>query len=123
MVVNQNQLLQVQQPVRIQTRQPQRAQQQQQQQQKQQQLQSYYENKAAADEKKILQLEAQYAEAKKRYNDARQEIATLKNRKTDDSGSAREKIKQLEERVALIKTKAKEKIDEKEGIITELNGK
>jgi len=96
---------------------------QQQQQQKQQQLQSYYENKAAADEKKILQLEAQYAEAKKRYNDARQEIATLKNRKTDDSGSAREKIKQLEERVALIKTKAKEKIDEKEGIITELNGK
>jgi len=96
---------------------------QQQQQQKQKELQAYYENKAAADEKRILKLEAQYAEAKKRFNDARQEIATLKNRKTDDGGNARDKIKALEERVALIKTKAKEKIDEKEGMITELNGK
>jgi len=96
---------------------------QQQQQQKQKELQAYYENKAAADEKRILKLEAQYAEAKKRFNDARQEIATLKNRKSDDGGNARDKIKALEERVALIKTKAKEKIDEKEGMITELNGK
>ena len=127
---------QPQQPQRVHPQQPQQPQRvvqqqqhyqqqqlQQQQQQKQKELQAYYENKAAADEKRILKLEAQYAEAKKRFNDARQEIATLKNRKTDDGGNARDKIKALEERVALIKTKAKEKIDEKEGMIIELNGK
>jgi len=122
---------QPQQPQRVIQQQQQQQQQQQhyqqqqqlQQQQKQKELQAYYENKAAADEKRILKLEAQYAEAKKRFNDARQEIATLKNRKSDDGGNARDKIKALEERVALIKTKAKEKIDEKEGMITELNGK
>ena len=116
---------QPQQPQRVVQQQQHYQQQQlhQQQQQKQKELQAYYENKAAADEKRILKLEAQYAEAKKRFNDARQEIATLKNRKTDDGGNARDKIKALEERVALIKTKAKEKIDEKEGMITELNGK
>ena len=116
---------QPQQPQRVVQQQQHYQQQQlhQQQQQKQKELQAYYENKAAADEKRILKLEAQYAEAKKRFNDARQEIATLKNRKSDDGGNARDKIKALEERVALIKTKAKEKIDEKEGMITELNGK
>lgn len=115
---------QPQQPQRVvQQQQHYQQQQLQQQQQKQKELQAYYENKAAADEKRILKLEAQYAEAKKRFNDARQEIATLKNRKSDDGGNARDKIKALEERVALIKTKAKEKIDEKEGMITELNGK
>jgi len=114
---------QPQQPQRAVQQQQQQQHYQQQQQQKQKELQAYYENKAAADEKRILKLEAQYAEAKKRFNDARQEIATLKNRKSDDGGNARDKIKALEERVALIKTKAKEKIDEKEGMITELNGK
>merc|ERR1712133_326813 len=46
----------------------------------------------------------------------------MKNKKNDEVG-AREKIKQLEDRVTLIKNKAKEKIEEKEATITELNGK
>ena len=100
-------------------------QQQQQQQQeilKQQQIKSYYENKAAADEKKIFELQTNCQEVTKRLNEAKQEIMQLKSRKSEDTG-AREKIKQLEERVTLIKTKAKEKIEEKDGIITELNTK
>ena len=96
--------------------------QQQQEIQKQQQIKSYYENKAAADEKKIFELQTNCQEVTKRLNEAKQEIMRLKNRKSDDTG-AREKIKQLEERVTLIKTKAKEKIEEKDGIIAELNTK
>ena len=98
------------------------SQQQQQEIQKQQQIKSYYENKAAADEKKIFELTTNCQEVTKRLNEARQEIKQLKSRQSEDTGS-RDKIKQLEERVSLIKTKAKEKIEEKDGIIEELNTK
>ena len=120
--VTQQRHQQVSQQQHLQLQQQQRQQQQQQQLQQQQELKSYYENKAAADEKKIYELQSQYNEALKKYSEARQEITNIKNKKNDEVG-AREKIKQLEDRVTLIKTKAKEKIDEKEATITELNGK
>jgi len=121
--VPQQQQRQQQQQRHHQVQQQQQLQQQQQQQlQQHQQLKSYYENKAAADEKKIYELESQYNEAVKKFNEARQEIMNMKNKKNDEVG-AREKIKQLEDRVTLIKNKAKEKIEEKEATITELQGK
>ena len=99
----------------------------QQQAQQQQRLKSFYENKAAQDEKKILELDAQYRNVMEKYQASCKEIEILKSRKVkqeagDDSG-AREKIKQLEDRVTLIKTKAKERIDENDATIKELNGK
>ena len=102
-------------------------QQHQQQAQQQQRLKSFYENKAAQDEKKILELDAQYRNVMEKYQASCKEIEILKSRKVkqeagDDTG-AREKIKQLEDRVTLIKTKAKERIDENDATIKELNGK
>ena len=99
----------------------------QQQAQQQQRLKSFYENKAAQDEKKILELDAQYRNVMEKYQASCKEIEILKSRKVkqeagDDTG-AREKIKQLEDRVTLIKTKAKERIDENDATIKELNGK
>ena len=91
-------------------------------QQQEQQLKTYYESKAAADGQKILELQTNYEEATKRLSAAEQEITSLKNRKSKNN-VAREEIKKLEERVELIKSKAKEKIEEKDGIIGELSTK
>ena len=91
-------------------------------QKQQQQLKDYYENKAAQEAKRMSGMEAQLKEAMQRYTEAQAEIGRLKTRKTEEGG-AREKIKQLEDRVTLIKTKAKEKIEEKDAVIAELNGK
>ena len=91
-------------------------------QQQEQQLKTYYESKAAADGQKILELQTNYEEATKRLSEAREEITSLKKRKSKNN-VAREEIKKLEERVELIKTKAKEKIEEKDGIIGELSTK
>ena len=91
-------------------------------QKQQQQLKDYYENKAAQEAKRTSGMEAQLKEAMQRYTEAQAEIGRLKTRKTEEGG-AREKIKQLEDRVTLIKTKAKEKIEEKDAVIAELNGK
>ena len=91
-------------------------------QKQQQQLKDYYETKAAQEAKKMSGMEAQLKEAMQRYSEAQAEIGRLKTRKTEEGG-AREKIKQLEERVTLIKNKAKEKIEEKDAMIVELNGK
>ena len=94
-------------------------------QKQQQQLKDYYEKRAAQDAKKLSEMEAQLKEAMQRYHEAQAEIGRLNtviSRRNDDSG-ARDKIKQLEERVTLIKTKAKEKIEEKDATIAELNEK
>ena len=91
-------------------------------QKQQQQLKDYYEAKAAQEAKKMSGMEAQLKEAMQRYTEAQAEIGRLKTRKTEEGG-AREKIKQLEDRVTLIKTKAKEKIEEKDAVIVDLNGK
>ena len=91
-------------------------------QKQQQQLKDYYETKAAQEAKKMSGMEAQLKEAMQRYSEAQAEIGRLKTRKTEEGG-AREKIKQLEERVTLIKNKAKEKTEEKDAMIVELNGK
>merc|ERR1739838_444323 len=91
-------------------------------QKQQQQLKDYYETKAAQEAKKMSGMESQLKEAMQRYSEAQAEIGRLKTRKTEEGG-AREKIKQLEERVTLIKNKAKEKIEEKDAMIVELNGK
>ena len=91
-------------------------------QKQQQQLKDYYEAKASQDAKKMSGMEAQLKEAMQRYTEAQAEIGRLKTRKTEEGG-AREKIKQLEDRVTLIKTKAKEKIEEKDAVIVDLNGK
>merc|ERR1712025_1460923 len=70
-------------------------------------------------------LETKYSDIKTKYEEAQKEIADLK-RKKDAAPimiNPDERVKQLEDRVVLIKTKAKEKIAEKDAIIEEQNEK
>merc|ERR1712025_298583 len=70
-------------------------------------------------------LETKYSDIKTKYEEAQKEIADLK-RKKDAAPimiNPDERVKQLEDRVVLIKTKAKERIAEKDAIIEEQNEK
>ena len=82
---------------------------------------AFYERKSGEDEMKILELDAKYNDILIKYNSLSEEFSKLKT-ETDHCDS-RDKTKQLEERVLLIKDKAKEKLAEKEDIINELNEK
>jgi len=70
-------------------------------------------------------LETKYSDIKTKYEEAQKELADLK--KIKDAApimiNPDERVKQLEDRVVLIKTKAKEKIAEKDAIIEEQNEK
>jgi len=70
-------------------------------------------------------LETKYSDIKTKYEEAQKELADLKKKK--DAApimiNPDERVKQLEDRVVLIKTKAKEKIAEKDAIIEEQNEK
>jgi len=70
-------------------------------------------------------LETKYSDIKSKYEEAQKEITELKRKK--DAASIvinpDERVKQLEDRVVLIKTKAKEKIAEKDAVIEEQNEK
>jgi len=71
-------------------------------------------------------LESKYNSVKTKYKEARQEINELKRKRIADEpsvGNNDERVKQLEDRVALIKTKAKERIAEKDAVIAEQNEK
>jgi len=70
-------------------------------------------------------LETKYSDIKSKYEEAQKEITDLK-RKKDAAPiviNPDERVKQLEDRVVLIKTKAKERIAEKDAIIEEQNEK
>jgi len=70
-------------------------------------------------------LETKYSDIKTKYEEAQKEIADLK-RKKDAAPimiNPDERVKQLKDRVVLIKTKAKERIAEKDAIIEEQNEK
>jgi len=70
-------------------------------------------------------LEAKYSDIKSKYEEAQKEITELK-RKKDAAPiviNPDERVKQLEDRVVLIKTKAKERIAEKDAVIEEQNEK
>merc|ERR1712202_75606 len=66
-----------------------------------------------------------YTAVKSKYKEAKQEINQLKRKRETEpvASNTDERVKQLEERVMLIKTKAKEKISEKDDIIAEQNEK
>merc|ERR1712096_50443 len=73
----------------------------------------------------IYALESKYTAVKSKYKEAKQEINQLKRKRETKpvASNTDEMVKQLEERVMLIKTKAKEKISEKDVIIAEQNDK
>ena len=72
-------------------------------------------------------LETKYSDVKAKYEEAQNEIKALKRKRKSAPAPAvanpDERVKQLEDRVALIKTKAKERIAEKDSIIEEQNEK
>merc|ERR1712025_1540833 len=70
-------------------------------------------------------LETKYSDIKTKFEEAQREIAELKKKKDAPPIMINpdERVKQLEDRVVLIKTKAKEKIAEKDAIIEEQNEK
>merc|ERR1719186_425079 len=76
-------------------------------------------------QQQIYALESKYTAVKSKYREAKQEINQLKRKRETEpvASNTDERVKQLEERVMLIKTKAKEKIAEKDYIITEQNEK
>ena len=85
-----------------------------------QEMKIFYENKAAKDEMKIVSLEIQYKDLLTKHNSLAEQFSLVKdNRPT----SERDSVKQLQERVLLIKEKAKEKLTEKDETISELNEK
>lgn len=85
-----------------------------------QEMRIFYENKAAADEMKIVSLETQYQELLSKHTALSQQFSLVKEKNTT---SERDTIKQLQERVLLIKEKAKEKLTEKDEAISDLNEK
>merc|ERR1712043_24517 len=85
-----------------------------------QEMKIFYENKAAKDEMKIVSMEIQYKDLLTKHNSLAEQFSLVKdNRPT----SERDSVKQLQERVLLIKEKAKEKLTEKDETISELNEK
>merc|ERR1719508_252462 len=76
-------------------------------------------------QQQINALESKYTAVKSKYKEAKQEINQLKRKRETEpvASNTDERVKQLEERVMLIKTKAKEKIAEKDDIIAEQNEK
>ena len=85
-----------------------------------QEMKIFYENKAAKDEMKIVSLEIQYKDLLTKHNSLAEQFSLVKdNRPT----SERDSVKQLQERVLLIKEKAKEKLTERDETISELNEK
>eukprot|EP00092_Neocalanus_flemingeri_P006773 GFUD01007315.1.p1 GENE.GFUD01007315.1~~GFUD01007315.1.p1 ORF type:complete len:355 (-),score=118.56 GFUD01007315.1:59-1123(-) len=75
-------------------------------------------------EQKIIRLEKKFTSVKSKYKEAKDEINLLKRkRETEAAGNTDQRVKQLEDRVLLIKTKAKEKIAEKDQVIAEQNEK
>jgi len=70
-------------------------------------------------------LETKYSDIKTKFEEAQREIAELKKKKDAPPIMINpdERVKQLEDRVVLIKTKAKERIAEKDAIIEEQNEK
>jgi len=82
-------------------------------------------NKEKVNEQKIADLEKRYSLVIGKYKEAKEEINQLKRKKEANPASSNndERVKQLEDRVSYIKTKAKEKIAEKDQIISEQNVK
>merc|ERR1719508_393584 len=76
-------------------------------------------------QQQIYALESKYTAVKSKYREAKQEINQLKRKRETEpvASNTDERVKQLEERVMIIKTKAKEKISEKDDIIAEQNEK
>merc|ERR1712096_408648 len=76
-------------------------------------------------QQQIYALESKYTAGKSKYKEAKEEINQLKRKRETEpvASNTDERVKQLEERVMLIKTKAKEKISEKDVIIAEQNDK
>merc|ERR1719508_160328 len=76
-------------------------------------------------QQQIYALESKYTAVKSKYKEAKQEINQLKRKRETEpvASNTDERVKPLEERVMLIKTKAKEKIAEKDDIIAEQNEK
>merc|ERR1719427_76036 len=76
-------------------------------------------------QQQIYALESKYTAVKSKYKEAKQEINQLKRKRESEpvASNTDERVNQLEERVMLIKTKAKEKIAEKDDIIAEQNEK
>jgi len=70
-------------------------------------------------------LETKYSDLKNKFEEAQREITELKKKKDAPPIQINpdERVKQLEDRVVLIKTKAKERIAEKDAIIEEQNEK
>jgi len=70
-------------------------------------------------------LETKYSDIKTKFEEAQREISELKKKKDAPPIliNPDERVKQLEDRVVLIKTKAKERIAEKDAIIEEQNEK
>jgi len=70
-------------------------------------------------------LETKYSDMKTKFEEAQREISELKKKKDAPPIliNPDERVKQLEDRVVLIKTKAKERIAEKDAIIEEQNEK
>jgi len=84
-----------------------------------------YSSKEKVYEQKIADLETRYSLVIGKYKEAKEEINQLKRKKEANPASSNndERVKQLEDRVSYIKTKAKEKIAEKDQIISEQNVK
>ena len=85
-----------------------------------QEMKIFYENKAAKDEMKIVSLETQYKELLMKHNSLAEQFSLVKEENTT---SENDTVKQLQERVLLIKEKAKEKLREKDETISELSEK
>ena len=85
-----------------------------------QEMRIFYENKAAKDEMKILSLETQYQDLLTKHKTLSEQFSRVEEKNTT---SERDTIKQLQERVLLIKDKAKEKLAEKDETISEMNDK
>jgi len=77
----------------------------------------------SADKMRIQELETQYGQVIEKYKAAMVEVNQFKNRKATEEEATNAKVKQLEERVTLIKNKAKEKIAEQDQVISEQNEK
>ena len=69
---------------------------------------------------KIVSLETQYSELLAKHNSLTQQFSLVKDQ---SANSQRDTVKHLQERVLLIKEKAKEKLAEKDETIGELNEK
>merc|ERR1712096_130758 len=67
-------------------------------------------------QQQIYALESKYTAVKSKYKEAKQEINQLKRKRESEpvASNTDERVNQLEERVMVIKTKAKEKIAEKD---------